>query len=335
MPINNKYLENYNSKDYKNYLVQLKNYKEYKKIIKNLKRNNPNNYYKETENKYILKYGNINIDITRPEYENIFDKIEEYKIIKKELKIDYDYHQYNILHNINDEKDFEKYNNIVIKLKDLDKNITDLIEYYINVNKKINTDKENNNEIIEKRKKRKAELYEKIGTDGDDVRVEQYINEYLELYNCNIENLENSYNKIDYIIVKKPKINELSEEDLSKEDLSKDKSKKSKNKCSKTVDDIIIESEKKLKEKIKRKLNKTSKEKLDNLEKSVKDKLFKEFKFKNELECESKSSSKDFYMKKSEILKIIKKYKKAKDILPKDLEKLSKNSLCKELFKLK
>lgn len=331
MSINNKYLENYNSKDYKNYLIQLINYKAYKIVIQNSKRKNSNNYYEETENKYILKYAKINIDITRPEYENIFDKIDELQMKKKELKIEYNYYQYNILHNLNHEKDFEKYNKIVIKLKDLDKDITDLIEYYINVNKKINIDKENNNEIIEKRNKRKAELYEKIATDGDDIRVEQYINEYLELYNCNIQNLENSYNKIDYIIIKKPKINESSDEDVSK-----DKSNNSrKKKCSKTVDEIIIESERKLKEKIKKKLNKTPKEKLDNLEKSVKDKMFKEFKFKNELDCQSKSSSKDFYMKKSEILRIIKKYKKTTDLLPKDLEKLSKNSLCKELFKLK
>ena len=40
MSINNKYLENYNSKDYKNYLIQLINYKAYKIVIQNSKRKN-------------------------------------------------------------------------------------------------------------------------------------------------------------------------------------------------------------------------------------------------------------------------------------------------------
>ena len=39
-------------------------------------------------------------------------------------------------------------------------------------------------------------------------------------------------------------------------------------------------------------------------------------------------------MKKTDIIKIIKKYKKVRKMLPEDFDKLSKKDLCKELFKI-
>ena len=46
--------------------------------------------------------------------------------------------------------------------------------------------------------------------------MKEYIKEYLELYNCNISNTQNYYNIIEFIIVKKPKINDSVEIDFKR-----------------------------------------------------------------------------------------------------------------------
>lgn len=327
--MSSKYLKNYNSEEYKDYLEQLKKYKEYKLLILNSRSKKTTDYFKEDGNSYILKYKKININLTKPEYKNIFEEIKILKNQKKELRNNYNYYRYSIIHEIAKENDYDKYDKIVKKLKELDNEINSLIEYYITVNIQTKNNIETNKKKIEETTKIKKNLYEKIKSETDDIRMKEYIKEYLELYNCNISNTQNYYNIIEFIIVKKPKINDSVEIDKKVNE-----KKKLEKKCKKTINEIVEENEIKLKDKIKKKLKNTPKDKLDNLEKATKDKLFKDFKFKNEKECSSKSSTKEYYMKKTDIIKIIKKYKKVRKMLPEDFDKLSKKDLCKELFKI-
>jgi hypothetical protein len=55
------------------------------------------------------------------------------------------------------------------------------------------------------------------------------------------------------------------------------------------------------------------------------------FKFKDEQECVSQSKSAKYYMKKSEIIDIIKKNSNYTKLMPKKYLSLSKKDLCKEV----
>ena len=59
-----------------------------------------------------------------------------------------------------------------------------------------------------------------------------------------------------------------------------------------------------------------------------------EFNFSNIKECKSSSYRESYFMKKPEILKIIKKYPDIKNILPKNYPTLTKDKLCDEIYKL-
>ena len=59
-----------------------------------------------------------------------------------------------------------------------------------------------------------------------------------------------------------------------------------------------------------------------------------EFNFSNIKECKSSSYRESYFMKKPEILKIIKKYPDIKNILPKNYHTLTKDKLCDEIYKL-
>ena len=85
------------------------------------------------------------------------------------------------------------------------------------------------------------------------------------------------------------------------------------------------------------KKNNTNNEvKKSKLTKEILDKFFKEFKFKNEKECSSGSYSSDYFIKKPVLIKVInKKYPEIKEQMPKGYQKLPKDKICSELFKLK
>ena len=64
--------------------------------------------------------------------------------------------------------------------------------------------------------------------------------------------------------------------------------------------------------------------------------FFEEFNFKNEEECSSASYSANHFVKKAVLIKTInKKYPEIRAALPKGYQKLPKDKICKELFKLK
>lgn len=72
------------------------------------------------------------------------------------------------------------------------------------------------------------------------------------------------------------------------------------------------------------------------LTKSILDKFFTEFKFKNEKECSSGSHSSYHFIKKPVLIKTInKKYPEIREELPNGYQKLPKDKLCEEIYKLK
>jgi len=72
------------------------------------------------------------------------------------------------------------------------------------------------------------------------------------------------------------------------------------------------------------------------LTKSILDKFLTEFKFKNEKECSSGSHSSYHFIKKPVLIKTInKKYPEIREELPNGYQKLPKDKLCEEIYKLK
>ena len=58
--------------------------------------------------------------------------------------------------------------------------------------------------------------------------------------------------------------------------------------------------------------------------------MFKEFKFKNEEECGSRASSADYFIKKPDLVKIIKKYPEVEKLMSSNYNKLSKDKIWKD-----
>ena len=88
------------------------------------------------------------------------------------------------------------------------------------------------------------------------------------------------------------------------------------------------------KQNIKQNTNNSSKK--SKLTKEILDKFFAEFKFKNEEECSSASYSSEYFIKKPILIKTInKKYPEVRAELPDGYQKLPKDKICSELFKLK
>ena len=97
---------------------------------------------------------------------------------------------------------------------------------------------------------------------------------------------------------------------------------------------IILASEDKKNTKKEKNSNISSKK--SKLTKEILNKFFSEFKFKNEDECSSASYSSEYFIKKPVLIKIInKKYPELRAELPNGYQKLSKDKICSELFKLK
>lgn len=97
---------------------------------------------------------------------------------------------------------------------------------------------------------------------------------------------------------------------------------------------IILASEDKKNTKKEKNSNISSKK--SKLTKEILNKFFSEFKFKNEDECSSASYSSEYFIKKPVLIKIInKKYPELRAELPNGYQKLPKDKICSELFKLK
>ena len=323
------YLSNFNNPIYKEYLNKLQYVYSYKlKILK--KEQDDSRYFKENIDTIELKYNTMNIVITKPKYKDIFTEIESLKKEKKDLLVDYSNLQYKILHELNNQTDFKNYKDIISKLKDIDTKVKGYLEYYIKVNEM------NRNEYKENLKKRndiktkKIELYEDILQEQDSILNKKRIIDYLNFGNQYYSTFDKTENVIDYVIVKLP---EIKEKNIIKKKVKKE-IQEIKPKLKKTDEEIEKEKRSKLKKKIKKKLNSKSQQDLNKLEKDVKDKFLKLFRFKNEKECSDKTRTAEHYMKKPEIIDIIKRSKDIEKRLPENYKTLSKPDICKEIFKL-
>ena len=323
------YLSNFNNPIYKEYLNKLQYVYSYKlKILK--KEQDDSRYFKENIDTIELKYNTMNIVITKPKYKDIFTEIESLKKEKKDLLVDYSNLQYKILHELNNQTDFKNYKDIISKLKDIDTKVKGYLEYYIKVNEM------NRNEYKENLKKRndiktkKIELYEDILQEQDSILNKKRIIDYLNFGNQYYNTFDKTENVIDYVIVKLP---EIKEKNIIKKKVKKE-IQEIKPKLKKTDEEIEKEKRSKLKKKIKKKLNSKSQQDLNKLEKDVKDKFLKLFRFKNEKECSDKTRTAEHYMKKPEIIDIIKRSKDIEKRLPENYKTLSKPDICKEIFKL-
>lgn len=324
-----KYINNFNNPSYKDYLEKLQLVYSYKlKILK--KRADDARYFKENDKTIELKYNSMHILINKPIYKNIFKEIELIKKEKKELLIDYNNLQYKIIHDLNKETDFKKYKEIIEKLKVLDEKVKNYLDYFIKINE-INKNEYNNNirnrEDIQKKKK---ELYNDILTEQDSILNKKRIIDYLDFAN-QYYNTYNKYHKTyDFIIEKLP---EIKETNIIKKTPKKQKTEK-KPKLKKTNEEIEKEKKSKLKKMIQEKLNNTPQKNLDKLEEDIKQKFFNLCKFKNVKECADRSYRAKHYMKKPEIIDIIKKSKEIEKRLPDNYMSLSKDDICKALYKL-
>ena len=203
----------------------------------------------------------------------------------------------------------------------------------------INKNEKNTNiQNREKKKIEKKELYDKIFIETDSILNKKYIIDYLQSsqeYNNTFE-LYYSHSNIDFYITKLPSIEEknIIEEQTEKTEKVK---KPKKPKIEKTDDEIQKIQRSKLKKKLKDKLKNMTPEKLEKLEKleeHIKDNFLKLFKFIGSDQCADKSYKSEHFMKKPEIIDIIKKSKEIEKRLPDNYKTLSKQDLCTELYKL-
>jgi hypothetical protein len=340
------YIDNYIKDENKNlinnYLTELTEFHRFKNDMLITKFNNKTNDYilNETIDEYNIKYKNNKIILKKPIYKNIFDEINILKNQKKIKKIEYDDLQYRILYNLNTEKDFKKYNDIVDELTKLDEEIKSLIDCYIQINRDNKIKIDHNANIYNKLIEEQQELYDKILNEKSNIDNKNNIDNYIELKQKQFKITDNTTNNshlqqifsnnIDYIIVKLPEIVKTT----TKKEKKLEVDKKTKEKINLTDEQKMRKQEKKLIKKINDKLQKTPNGNISKLEQTIRTKLLKEFKFKNEGECGSKAYSADYFIKKSDLLYIIKKYPEVETLLPKDYHKLSKDKICNQLFKL-
>lgn len=324
-----KYINNFNNPSYKDYLEKLQLVYSYKlKILK--KGADDARYFKENDKTIELKYNSMHILINKPIYKNIFKEIELIKEEKKELLIDYNNLQYKIIHDLNKESDFKKYKEIIEKLKVLDEKVKNYLDYFIKINE-INKNEYNNNiRSREDIQKKKQELYNDILTEQDSILNKKRIIDYLDFVNQYYDTYNKYHKTYDFIIEKLP---EIKETNIIKKTPKKQKTEK-KPKLKKTNEEIEKEKKSKLKKMIQEKLNNTPQKSLDKLEDNIKQKFFNLCKFKNVKECADRSYRAKHYMKKPEIIDIIKKSKEIEKRLPDNYMSLSKDDICKALYKL-
>jgi hypothetical protein len=317
------YIDNYNSNDFKEYLELNRKISDYRIKIRNSDKDNIS-----------IKYKKVKVDIKKPIYKSVFNEINKLKNEKKNLLQDYEILKDKIINEINSEKDFTKYDNIIKKLTKIDEEIEDLVEYHNKINSIVKTNLDKNISKLNEIKSEIKNINKKFLVVNDDIEKKNLTRDYLKLEKEK-QNLEGNYfNHIDYIVYQIPSIKYSS--NTKKIEEIKKKSDKV-NKTTKTDKEIEDEKRYKLKEKISKKNPKTKEEaiqKLNKLEKKYKEKFMNEFNFSNIKECKSSSYRESYFMKKPEILKIIKKYPDIKNILPKNYPTLTKDKLCDEIYKL-
>jgi hypothetical protein len=327
------YIDNYNSNDFKEYLELNRKISDYRIKIRNSDKNK-NFYFNEDKNNISIKYKKVKLDIKKPIYKSVFNEINKLKNEKKNLLQDYEILKDKIINEINSEKDFTKYDNIIKKLTKIDEDIQDLVEYHNKINSIVKTNLDKNISKLNEIKTEIKNINKKFLVVNDDIEKKNLTRDYLKLEKEK-QNLEGNYfNHIDYIVYQIPSIKYSS--NTKKIEEKKKKSDKV-NKTTKTDKEIEDEKRYKLKEKISKKNPKTKEEaiqKLNKLEKKYKEKFMNEFNFSNIKECKSSSYRESYFMKKPEILKIIKKYPDIKNILPKNYPTLTKDKLCDEIYKL-
>jgi hypothetical protein len=327
------YIDNYNSNDFKEYLELNRKISDYRIKIRNSDKDK-NFYFNEDKDNISIKYKKVKVDIKKPIYKSVFNEINKLKNEKKNLLQDYEILKDKIINEINSEKDFTKYDNIIKKLTKIDEEIEDLVEYHNKINSIVKTNLDKNISKLNEIKSEIKNINKKFLVVNDDIEKKNLTRDYLKLEKEK-QNLEGNYfNHIDYIVYQIPSIKYSS--NTKKIEEIKKKSDKV-NKTTKTDKEIEDEKRYKLKEKISKKNPKTKEEaiqKLNKLEKKYKEKFMNEFNFSNIKECKSSSYRESYFMKKPEILKIIKKYPDIKNILPKNYPTLTKDKLCDEIYKL-
>lgn len=327
------YIDNYNSNDFKEYLELNRKISDYRIKIRNSDKDK-NFYFNEDKNNISIKYKKVKLDIKKPIYKSVFNEINKLKNEKKNLLQDYEILKDKIINEINSEKDFTKYDNIIKKLTKIDEDIEDLVEYHNKINSIVETNLDKNISKLNEIKTEIKNINKKFLVVNDDIEKKNLTRDYLKLEKEK-QNLEGNYfNHIDYIVYQIPSIKYSSN---TKKIEEKKKKPDKVNKTTKTDKEIEDEKRYKLKEKISKKNPKTKEEaiqKLNKLEKKYKEKFMNEFSFSNIKECKSSSYRESYFMKKPEILKIIKKYPDIKNILPKNYPTLTKDKLCDEIYKL-
>ena len=139
------YIDNYHSKENKEYLELIRTMFGYKtKIINDDKAEENGYFYNETKKEYHIKYKKFEVKVTKPVYKKIQDEINNLKEEKNKLLFEYNNLKYKIINEINIDKDYTSYDKVVNRLLKIDKNIEDLVEYYKKVNLTNLTDKLNN-----------------------------------------------------------------------------------------------------------------------------------------------------------------------------------------------
>lgn len=325
-----KWISNYNSKEYNEYLKYISIYNIYKnKILKN-KKNTKDNSYSEDKDTLQVKYKDNEIIIKKPVYKFIKTELDICIEEKENLLLKYKILKNKIL--INDDKSvITDYKSIINKLTKIDNKITNIIEYYIKINIDIkNNIKENIKEKNELELKKK-ELYLNFLNTSSTIDKKIYIETYLDYIKKQNILADNDDYLIDYYIEELPKI-------IKKNDVLVDeiKIKKVKQKKKKNINDEINILNDKIKKELEKEINNTG---IDNVKDEIEKNLFLEFiklfNFENKQECSNKNKTDKGYMKKSEIIKIIKNNKKLLKLMPNNFENKKKKELCEILFNLK
>lgn len=325
-----KWISNYNSKEYNEYLKYISIYNIYKnKILKN-KKNTKDNSYSEDKDTLQVKYKDNEIIIKKPVYKFIKNELDNCIEEKENLLLKYKILKNKIL--INDDKSvITDYKSIINKLTKIDNKITNIIEYYIKINIDIkNNIKENIKEKNELELKKK-ELYLNFLNTSSTIDKKIYIETYLDYIKKQNILADNDDYLIDYYIEELPKI-------IKKNDVLVDevKIKKVKQKKKKNINDEINILNDKIKKELEKEINNTG---IDNVKNEIEKNLFLEFiklfNFENKQECSNKNKTDKGYMKKTEIIKIIKNNKKLLKLMPNNFENKKKKELCEILFNLK
>ena len=199
------YIDNYNSNHFKEYLEINRKISDYRIKIRNSDKDK-NFYFNEDKNNISIKYKKVKLDIKKPIYKSVFNEINKLKNEKKKLLQDYEILKDKIINEINYEKDFTKYDNIIKKLTKIDEDIEDLVEYHNKINSIVKTNLDKNRSKLNEIKTEIKNINKKFLVVNDDIEKKNLTRDYLKLKKEK-QNLEGNYfNHIDYIVYQIPSI---------------------------------------------------------------------------------------------------------------------------------